>query len=907
MSAPPPPNPPTDITKQLADSAPHFASPLPSVSATQGPSTPGLATDATNEPTSDPVPRPSTPKRFRFAAAKQVVNLKAHIQAPFRKRTISSTSTLVEYSHNDLFGLPLESDGSSSDDSTSKSSAENLGLSYTPASEQVLVTPSLEEALVDEIKRFKLSDDKRHKSSWSIDKGHKSSHSQDDTAPERHSDKAKKQLSEDERWQPKRKHHPPLGDYVPQALKYQILVREWRVPNPGVYPLNYNVATLMAQHQAEVLYRRLSGTLTMFPCRIAPRTVLELGCGEGWWAMEAAKTWSDAQIVALDVANVHKEELEHIENIKTVCCNFMTHTLPFADDTFDFVRLAGAQLSLKAHEDWEFLTGEVMRVLRVGGRFELTLDDTIFAYGGRLAEGTALPKWLAESSLKAPVRAKTKPATSVIAPHNRPLSRIIEAEEEEVQTLMQLLAQPGQPWPDNKTASATPSVGDAQPAAPHTPITPSTPGASQWRDPRYSLLSPKRIPGMSKVVGKPQPVHLIDPQSREELTVTGSEADAAAGDVSEPQEYVVQTSPSLPRWLAPKPKLDSSASLPEPVLDITRNAWLVRPGLQAGLTPADRAPAGPGCVSVPVEWLENAAASMSLENTFREMCANKDIPSQAHVVARKALVHIFGGASTHEMSPYEVMLAPPDAALAIKKGKRESKQEISEDEEPFFEPAGVATSSASAPEPAPVPAPEPATSTSSTPVIVRPPRLSSLPRRRSSASCRRSASSDTLRADSALEDDDKGDDDDMDFGCSGAHSVALPERPAPGLLVWPSRYIPMSPLEVEYHACAGPSNVFAAREPLQRYAATVGATTDEVEELLAGYEEFRRARFFWRTSVDASASRTTKLADVKKMDHPHGYDLTCAFDKRELPYERDSLVHIRTVRPFLAIKTGPGA
>ncbi|TRM70194.1 hypothetical protein BD626DRAFT_25054 [Schizophyllum amplum] len=482
---------------------------------------------------------------------------------------------------------------------------------------------------------------------------------------------------------------------------------------------------------------------------------------------------------------------------------------------------------------------------------------------------------------------------------------------------MQLLAQPGAPWPDNKPATLGPS--DASPSTPNTPATP----ASQWKDSRHSLLSPKRIPGMSKVVSKAQPVRLINPIPRNkpkpdttdsaehatdsaEDTIyspenaaysaddTDEDSTASSHSTTQPREYVVQTCPGLPKWPTPKAK-GSSNPADVPVLNISRDAYAMRPGLPAGHTPADRASAGPECVSVSRDWLDRSASSLFLEEVFRSMCAHRRIAARVEVVARRALADVFGAESTHEMAPYEVMLAPPDAALAARKGKRESKQEAGEDDEPFLYEsgsAGAAAASASS---------RPARPT--TRVIVPPPRSSSLPRNDSANSVRRSASEDTLRA--GAQDDDE--DEEEDFGsCSVPH----PDRPAPGLLVWPSRYIPMSALEVEHHACAGPSSVLAACEPLHQFMNTgskVVVSLDEVSQLLESYEEFRRSRFFWRTPVDASACRTPKLSDVKKMDHPYGYDLSEFLEKRETPYERNDLVHVRTIRPFLAIKTAPCA
>jgi hypothetical protein len=54
--------------------------------------------------------------------------------------------------------------------------------------------------------------------------------------------------------------------------------------------------------------------------------------------------------------------------------------LPFADKHFDFVRMANLSLCIP-YEKWNFVLSEVQRVLTIGGRLELIDDQIFFPYG----------------------------------------------------------------------------------------------------------------------------------------------------------------------------------------------------------------------------------------------------------------------------------------------------------------------------------------------------------------------------------------------------------------------------------------------------------------------------------------------------------------------------------------------
>jgi len=58
----------------------------------------------------------------------------------------------------------------------------------------------------------------------------------------------------------------------------------------------------------------------------------------------------------------------------------VNYKFPFPDDTFDFVRMANLALCIP-YDKWEFVLGQVHRVLTPGGRLELIDDDIYFPYG----------------------------------------------------------------------------------------------------------------------------------------------------------------------------------------------------------------------------------------------------------------------------------------------------------------------------------------------------------------------------------------------------------------------------------------------------------------------------------------------------------------------------------------------
>ncbi|KAF8807933.1 hypothetical protein BYT27DRAFT_7256473 [Phlegmacium glaucopus] len=111
-----------------------------------------------------------------------------------------------------------------------------------------------------------------------------------------------------------------------------------------------------------------------------PSTVLDLGCGPGYWVLHAASVWKTSQVTGLDLVDVTLPGFETTENAHFVLGNFLAFELPFPDNSFDYVRMANLVLCIP-YEKWDYILTEVRRVLTVSGRLELIDDQIFFPYG----------------------------------------------------------------------------------------------------------------------------------------------------------------------------------------------------------------------------------------------------------------------------------------------------------------------------------------------------------------------------------------------------------------------------------------------------------------------------------------------------------------------------------------------
>ncbi|KAL1745183.1 hypothetical protein HDZ31DRAFT_37003 [Schizophyllum fasciatum] len=120
---------------------------------------------------------------------------------------------------------------------------------------------------------------------------------------------------------------------------------------------------------------------------LPPMTVLDLGCGQGRWILDAARAWKKhgTQVIGFDLVDttcgVWKDAAPAglLDNVRLVIGNFLTRPLPFEDGTFDLVRMADLTYAIPFNK-WEEVLREAKRVLAVGGRLELIDDEVLFPY-----------------------------------------------------------------------------------------------------------------------------------------------------------------------------------------------------------------------------------------------------------------------------------------------------------------------------------------------------------------------------------------------------------------------------------------------------------------------------------------------------------------------------------------------
>ncbi|KAL1664376.1 hypothetical protein GGF50DRAFT_127257 [Schizophyllum commune] len=166
----------------------------------------------------------------------------------------------------------------------------------------------------------------------------------------------------------------------------------------GEYPFDqYNAEVQKWERSTHELLRSLKPPDS--PCfydygHLPPMTVLDLGCGQGWWMLEAAHAWRGhgTQVIGFDLVDTTSEmcaqavRLGLSDNMRVIVGSFLTKPLPFEDETFDLVRMADLTYAIP-FDQWEQVLREAKRVLAIGGRLELIDDDIFFPY----SDTTLLP------------------------------------------------------------------------------------------------------------------------------------------------------------------------------------------------------------------------------------------------------------------------------------------------------------------------------------------------------------------------------------------------------------------------------------------------------------------------------------------------------------------------------------
>lgn len=109
----------------------------------------------------------------------------------------------------------------------------------------------------------------------------------------------------------------------------------------------------------------------------APRTILDLGCGTGWFTRELQKRFPEAQIVGVDLSPgmIEKARSSRPESIQWLTAD--AESLPFSSDTFDLVF---SNLMIQWCQCPGAVLAQCRRLLRPEGRLAIStlLDGTLW-------------------------------------------------------------------------------------------------------------------------------------------------------------------------------------------------------------------------------------------------------------------------------------------------------------------------------------------------------------------------------------------------------------------------------------------------------------------------------------------------------------------------------------------------
>lgn len=109
----------------------------------------------------------------------------------------------------------------------------------------------------------------------------------------------------------------------------------------------------------------------------APRTILDLGCGTGWFTRELHRRFPNARIVGMDLSPgmIEKARSSSSENIQWLTAD--AESLPFSSDTFDLIF---SNLMIQWCQHPETILAQCRRLLRKDGRLAVStlLEGTLW-------------------------------------------------------------------------------------------------------------------------------------------------------------------------------------------------------------------------------------------------------------------------------------------------------------------------------------------------------------------------------------------------------------------------------------------------------------------------------------------------------------------------------------------------
>lgn len=153
-----------------------------------------------------------------------------------------------------------------------------------------------------------------------------------------------------------------------------------RLPNEVISPLKYTNDIVNFDHWDHMFITNCCRSLTLYDFDGPPPTILDLGCGRGLWAIEAAKQWQGSTVVGFDIErtqprlNVLAKSVSR--RLKWVQGNLL-EPLPFLTAQFDFVRMVRMGLHIP-EDEWPSVLAEIARILKPHGVLEVIEEDLLF-------------------------------------------------------------------------------------------------------------------------------------------------------------------------------------------------------------------------------------------------------------------------------------------------------------------------------------------------------------------------------------------------------------------------------------------------------------------------------------------------------------------------------------------------
>ncbi|KAG8989439.1 hypothetical protein FRB94_007480 [Tulasnella sp. JGI-2019a] len=198
----------------------------------------------------------------------------------------------------------------------------------------------------------------------------------------------------------------------------QLRCMPWEIP----YPLSYDKVLMDADDHTHELVKALIPTrngLSFHEFAKSPSAILDLGCGEGRWVVEAAAQWKNARIVGLDLMDIQYELSGKCfddvrDRIQWVQTNFLEYQLPFKSSTFDYIRMSHVALAIPA-QNWKHVIYEIRRVLKRGGVLEWIDEEPIIPLSPATQGSEGLKRPGLEAEFKSLIRSRKfrKPVATV--------------------------------------------------------------------------------------------------------------------------------------------------------------------------------------------------------------------------------------------------------------------------------------------------------------------------------------------------------------------------------------------------------------------------------------------------------------------------------------------------------------